>query len=797
MSDDIKKERKRKIAKVMREFKDGVLTDSHGNRVTDRQQAIAIAMSEAQSLKKSHVSSHFRRTPSGGVVQIKDYENSRVKRIIQAVLNYSEYEPAVKLNRWKDYIKKKTLDGLENMILRLNDFLLENRNFGTRPRDAALVMLDLAVDEWRERKGLPMQKSHVSGYSRRTVSGGVTNVKDYETAREVHKKIMDKNKGGELQGEGDTYKILPDGTWQMKFDAYEKRARGMDDHALRFTIKDAREAAKANPNGKKNGYYEDEAHVCAAELRRREKGGQMEKSHVKGYVRRTQSGAAVNVKEHEDSRTRKEKPWLTGDGKRFKSKEEALTHASEVHRTTGKIIAVADTKGMSCGSEEGGYLSGAKGDASKKREDSQVEHYPLRTNPNLAEDLKMKPSVRLEIIKNLRKRDDYLGGVGPAARLAAYYQQLEMYNDAATPTGKEDAMRNIKKTAAKINSGADDKHYKNGKFNEDSFFESRYGAENKEKAKGMYGKNSKVSKSIKTPVAPLLVKAHVKAYTKRTKSGKVVQVREHDDARKDHAAYTAASKLKRDGKKVFEGRKGHYFVPVYGDVMRVTHKGGKMNADFVNPFHGHGEDYKEPHYLDRHSREREEGVNADDVRSGNRNYKIGAAETALRAVVKHVDSKAMQKSHVKAHVRRTPSGGVAQVKEHEDSRSKKEAKKEKGRFKMFYNPYLKKDVPVYTDETLASEDFKRVTAAARELWSKRCKEHYEKNGDVGSCVLGAGITVDYMPPRHRTPVRKMIISQHDVARAQGSINWESSQKEIVKYFEDRGFPVHFAWGNLD
>ena len=47
---DIEKEDsepQKKIKKVMSEFKAGTLKDSHGNKVTDRDQALAIAMSEA------------------------------------------------------------------------------------------------------------------------------------------------------------------------------------------------------------------------------------------------------------------------------------------------------------------------------------------------------------------------------------------------------------------------------------------------------------------------------------------------------------------------------------------------------------------------------------------------------------------------------------------------------------------------------------------------------------------------------------------------------------------------------
>jgi hypothetical protein len=40
-----------KMEKVMKEFKEGTLKDSHGNPVTDRKQAIAIAMSESENAK--------------------------------------------------------------------------------------------------------------------------------------------------------------------------------------------------------------------------------------------------------------------------------------------------------------------------------------------------------------------------------------------------------------------------------------------------------------------------------------------------------------------------------------------------------------------------------------------------------------------------------------------------------------------------------------------------------------------------------------------------------------------------
>lgn len=43
---------KQKVAKVMREYKAGTLKSSSGEKVTSRDQAVAIAMSEADRMKK-------------------------------------------------------------------------------------------------------------------------------------------------------------------------------------------------------------------------------------------------------------------------------------------------------------------------------------------------------------------------------------------------------------------------------------------------------------------------------------------------------------------------------------------------------------------------------------------------------------------------------------------------------------------------------------------------------------------------------------------------------------------------
>ena len=49
---DTKTKMQDKVAKVMREYKAGKLKSSSGDKVGSRQQAVAIAMSEADRLKK-------------------------------------------------------------------------------------------------------------------------------------------------------------------------------------------------------------------------------------------------------------------------------------------------------------------------------------------------------------------------------------------------------------------------------------------------------------------------------------------------------------------------------------------------------------------------------------------------------------------------------------------------------------------------------------------------------------------------------------------------------------------------
>lgn len=55
----------------------------------------------------------------------------------------------------------------------------------------------------------------------------------------------------------------------MNHAEYQKGLKGKTVAELRFLAKDAREAMEAMPNGENAGYYADEVHYAAMELRSR------------------------------------------------------------------------------------------------------------------------------------------------------------------------------------------------------------------------------------------------------------------------------------------------------------------------------------------------------------------------------------------------------------------------------------------------------------------------------------------------------------------------------------------------
>ena len=57
----------------------------------------------------------------------------------------------------------------------------------------------------------------------------------------------------------------------MNHAEYQKNMKNKSVPELMYIIKDATEAMNLNPDNPKNGYYQDEVHYAAAELRKRQK----------------------------------------------------------------------------------------------------------------------------------------------------------------------------------------------------------------------------------------------------------------------------------------------------------------------------------------------------------------------------------------------------------------------------------------------------------------------------------------------------------------------------------------------
>ena len=117
---------------------------------------------------------------------------------------------------------------------------------------------------------------------------------------------------------------------------------------------------------------------------------------------------------------------------------------------------------------------------------------------------------------------------------------------------------------------------------------------------------------------------------------------------------------------------------------------------------------------------------------------------------------------------------------------------------MTMKPYPTADyvARVYTDKDLADFNFKILKDQAAELWDQRCAEYVAKNGDVGSCVLGAEIQVLYKAPRSRK-ARWIKFLDVPPSAAQGSCTWEASVKEVCAWLKAHGIEAQYHYGHMD
>ena len=100
-----------------------------------------------------------------------------------------------------------------------------------------------------------------------------------------------------------------------------------------------------------------------------------------------------------------------------------------------------------------------------------------------------------------------------------------------------------------------------------------------------------------------------------------------------------------------------------------------------------------------------------------------------------------------------------------------------------------------TDQSLSKHS--HMIAEARKMWASRCASYLQANGVSGTCVMGAGIAVKYIPPRHRIAETHIIIQALDVAGCDGASVWEESVKDVVAFLKPVLPSVFYACGRMD
>lgn len=91
---------------------------------------------------------------------------------------------------------------------------------------------------------------------------------------------------------------------------------------------------------------------------------------------------------------------------------------------------------------------------------------------------------------------------------------------------------------------------------------------------------------------------------------------------------------------------------------------------------------------------------------------------------------------------------------------------------------------VYRPADIESPEFKAAVEEATELWRKRCVAYVRLNGDVGTCVLGSGVALEFKGKGKRKTETLIIITPQ--SPAQGSCTWEASVQEVIKFLEMKG-----------
>lgn len=107
------------------------------------------------------------------------------------------------------------------------------------------------------------------------------------------------------------------------------------------------------------------------------------------------------------------------------------------------------------------------------------------------------------------------------------------------------------------------------------------------------------------------------------------------------------------------------------------------------------------------------------------------------------------------------------------------------------------EVNAFQESDLQDPAVASVIAKAKEMWSEICAKNVASYGDRGSCVVGAGIAVYYVPKGCRKLGAKIIIAAHNVAKAQGSVTWEDGMEAVIEFLKENNINAFYEPGWMD
>lgn len=103
--------------------------------------------------------------------------------------------------------------------------------------------------------------------------------------------------------------------------------------------------------------------------------------------------------------------------------------------------------------------------------------------------------------------------------------------------------------------------------------------------------------------------------------------------------------------------------------------------------------------------------------------------------------------------------------------------------------------PSYKDRDIAAADFQSAIFEAKELWTRLCQEYSAFIGsDGGSFTSGAGIAVDYVPPRCRNSKTKNVIEDYEAFPSQRCAVHEATRDEVIAFLSRKGIVSYWNCG---